>query len=104
VDRIWNWHAVGNEELLVAAGCVKRSPHSDCGAAILRLRASGDTGAVGPTLVGFASSGWWMSVVKTDHLGRDILVFGGDGNTTFKRRIAYVWGEAERSRPSDLEE
>jgi hypothetical protein len=108
IDRIWNWHPVGNEELLVAAGCVKRSPHSECGAVVLRERTSGDSGAEGPIWVGFASSGWWMSVVKTDHLGRDLLVFGGDGKMTFKRRIAYVWGrvaigEPERSRPSDLE-
>ena len=108
VDRIWNWHPVGNEELVVAAGCVKLSPHSECGAAVLRERMSGDSRAEGPVLVGFASSGWWMSVVKTDHLGRDLLVFGGDGKTTFKRGIAYVWGrvaigERERSRPSDLE-
>ena len=93
----------------MAAGCVKRSPHSECGAAVLRERPSGDSGAEGPVLVGFASSGWWMSVIKTDHLGRDLLVFGGDGNTTFKRRVAYVWGrvaigEPERSRPSDLED
>jgi formylglycine-generating enzyme len=109
VDRIWNWHPVGNEELLVAAGCVKRSPHSDCGAAILRMRPSGDSGAEGPALVGFASSGWWMSVIKTANMGRDLLVFGGDGNTTFKRRVAYAWGrvavgETERTRPSDIEE
>jgi formylglycine-generating enzyme len=109
VDRIWNWHPVGNEELVVVAGCVKRSPHSDCGAGIFRLRRAGDSGAERPVLVGFASSGWWMSVIKTDHMGRDLLVFGGDGNTTFKRRIAYVWGrvaigEPERSRPSDLDE
>jgi hypothetical protein len=109
VDRIWNWHPVGNEELVVAAGCVKQSPHSDCGAAIFRMRPITDSGAEGPSLVGFASSGWWMSVIKTDHMGRDLLVFGGDGNTTFKRRVAYVWGriaigEPERSRPSDLED
>jgi sulfatase modifying factor 1 len=115
IDRIWNWHPIGNEELLVAAGCVKRKPHSECGAAVLRLREGesgapgGDSGKARLSLIGFASSGWWMSVVKTANQGRELLVFGGDGNTTFKRRIAYVWGriavgETERTRPSDLEE
>ena len=109
VDRIWNWHPVGNDELMVVAGCVKRAPHSECGAAILRERPASDSGSEGPVLVGFASSGWWMSVIKTDHQGRDLLVFGGDGNTTFKRRVAYVWGrvaigEPERTRPSDVED
>lgn len=116
VDRIWNWHPIGNEELLVAAGCVKRKPHSDCGAAVLRLREGGDSGTAGGdsggarlALIGFASSGWWMSVVKTANQGRELLVFGGDGNTTFKRRIAYVWGrvaigETERTKPSDVED
>jgi hypothetical protein len=50
-----------------------------------------------------------MSVVKKDHRDRDLLVFGGDGSSTFKRRVAYIWGrialgEAERSTPKDLED
>ena len=50
-----------------------------------------------------------MSVVKTDRRDRDLLVFGGDGNSSFKRRVSYGWGrvaigEPERSTPKDLEE
>ena len=110
IDRTWSWHPVGNEELVIASGCVKQKPHSFCGAGVFRMRAAGgDASAEIPSLVGFASSGWWIAVVKTDHGGRDLLVFGGDGNSTYKRRVAYVWGriaigEPERTRPSDLED
>jgi formylglycine-generating enzyme len=109
VDRTWLWHPVGNEELVVAAGCVKRVPHMACGAGVFRMRpSSSDGGKETPELIGFASSGWWMAVVRTDHGRRDLWVFGGDGIATFKRRVAYVWGrvafgEAERTHPRDLE-
>ena len=47
----------------------------------------GGSRAPTPALVGFASSGWWMAVVKTDHRDRDLWVFGGDGNSSFRRRV-----------------
>jgi len=62
-----------------------------------------------PALVGFASSGWWMAVVKSDHTERDLWVYGGDGTASFRRRVAYVWGrvalgEPERATPHGLGE
>jgi len=81
-----------------------------CGVGVFRLRSgSVEAGAhEAPVLLAFASSGWWMAVVRTDHGHRDLWVFGGDGVATFKRRVAYVWGrvalgEAERSTPRDLQ-
>ena len=55
--------------------------------------------AAEPTLVAFASSGWWMPVVKTDHRDHDLWVFGGDGNSSFRRRVAYVWGRVALGEP-----
>src|SRR5262249_38068870 len=114
IDRVWFWHPVGNEELVVAAGCARKPAHLACGVGVFRARTMSAPGAapgeaadagtaVVPSLVGFASSGWWMAVVKTDHGDRDLWVYGGDGNSSFRRRVAYVWGrialgEPERTR------
>jgi hypothetical protein len=108
IDRIWNWHPVGNEELVVAAGCSKRAPHLACGVGVFRERGEGsDAGVAALVLVGFASSGWWKAVVKTDQHDRDLWVYGGDGTASFRRRVAYVWGrialgDAERASPHGL--
>jgi hypothetical protein len=109
VDRTWRWHPIGNEELLVAAGCAKRPAHLACGVGIFRPTVeSADAGAA-PAFVGFAASGWWMAVVKPDHGGHDLWVYGGDGKWSFRRRVAYVWGriaiaEPEKALPHGLAE
>jgi hypothetical protein len=104
---VWLWHPVGNEELVVAAGCAKQSAHLACGVGVFRAHpGAAPGGATTPALVGFASSGWWMAVVKTDHRDHDLWVYGGDGNSSFRRRVAYVWGrialgEPERTRSAE---
>ncbi len=110
IDRIWHWHPVGNEELLVAAGCSRTTPHLSCGVGVFRAEDDvSDAGGAPPAFVAFASSGWWMAVVKADHRERDLWVYGGDGTASFRRRVAYVWGkialgEAERATPHGLGE
>jgi len=86
VDRTWSWHPVGNEEMLVGAGCAKASGHLACGVGVFRGGGGERDGARGaveptlakPTLIAFASSGWWMAVVRADPRGRDLWVYGGD--------------------------
>ncbi|HEX9294563.1 MAG TPA: SUMF1/EgtB/PvdO family nonheme iron enzyme [Polyangiaceae bacterium] len=109
IDRVWLWHPIGNEELVLAAGCARQPPHLACGVGVFRMRPSGteEGAAPAPALVSFASSGWWMAVVRTDHRTHDLWVYGGDGRSSFRRRVAYVWGrvvlgEAERTKASDL--
>jgi hypothetical protein len=110
IDRIWRWHPVGNEELVVAAGCSRRSPRLACGVGVFRERGDpNEAGGAAPVLTGFASSGWWMAVVKTHQQDRDLWVYGGDGNWSFRRRVAYVWGrialgDAEKATPHGLAE
>ncbi|HKQ68297.1 MAG TPA: SUMF1/EgtB/PvdO family nonheme iron enzyme [Polyangiaceae bacterium] len=104
IDRVWRWHPVGNEELLVAAGCSKSSPHLACGVGVFRARASDEE----PELLAMASSGWWMAVVKTDR-DHDLWVYGGNQVGSFRRRVAYVWGrivmgDPERATPHGAEE
>jgi formylglycine-generating enzyme len=87
IDRAWLWHPVGNEELHVAAGCAPKNAHLVCGVAV--YRADGEA----KVLDAFAPSGWWMPVVKIDPSStRDLWVFGGDEHSSFRRRIAYLWG------------
>jgi sulfatase modifying factor 1 len=99
IDRVWFWHPVGNEELLVAAGCAKMTAHLSCGVGVFRPRSAGSDSDAAPGLVAFASSGWWMPVVKTDHRDHDLWVFGGDGSSSFRRRVAYVWGRVALGEP-----
>jgi hypothetical protein len=40
-----------------------------------------------------------MPVVKTDHRDHDLWVFGGDGTSSFRRRVAYVWGRVALGEP-----
>jgi hypothetical protein len=110
VDRIWHWHPVGNEELLVAAGCSRLPAHLVCGVGVFRDRNdTGDGGVANPVLIAFASSGWWMAVVKTRPPEGDLWVYGGDATASFRRRVAYVWGrialgDAERATPHGVGE
>jgi sulfatase modifying factor 1 len=90
VDRLFTWRPAGNEAFLLAAGCAKRTPHSTCGVGVF----PGDDGGGGDRpMIAFALSGFWNAVVRQDHRGRDIWVYGGDEKTTYRRRVAYVWGK-----------
>jgi hypothetical protein len=97
IGRVFAWLPAGNDELLVAAGCAKRSPHSACGVGIFRQRS--DDGGARTTLLAFASSGIWLAVVKPDHRGRDIWIYGADGRVSFRHRVAYVWGKVAVGEP-----
>jgi len=96
IDRVLAWHPVSNEEFALGVGCVRRSPHASCGVGVFRTQ----DGEVDPTLLAFASSGFWNAVVKPDQRGHDLWVYGGDERTNYKRRVAYIWG---RVAVGDLE-
>ena len=101
VDRIWSWHPVGNEELLIAAGCAKVTGHLACGVGVFREHAPPGEERAGdaPTLIAFVSSGWWMAVVRSEPRGRDLWVYGGDDRSSFRTRIAYAWGRVALGEP-----
>jgi hypothetical protein len=86
IDRLWLWHPIGNEELLLASLCAHQSTHLVCGVGV--FEPDGD----GVRLVILAASGWWMPVVKTDYNGRDVWVNGGDNSSAFRVRVSYLWG------------
>jgi formylglycine-generating enzyme required for sulfatase activity len=93
IDRTWLWHPVGNEELVLAAGCSRLPAHLACGVGVFR------PGALGPLLLSFASSGWWMAVVRHDYNGRDAWVYGGDERSSFRRHVSYLWGRVAVGEP-----
>jgi sulfatase modifying factor 1 len=95
VDRTWLWHPIGNEELILAAGCTRLPAHLVCGVGV--FRANGETSP--PVMLSFASSGWWMSVVKHHENGRDAWVYGGDQESNFRRRVSYLWGRVAIGEP-----
>src|SRR5215471_20171818 len=93
-ERVYLWHPVGNEELVLASGCVKKSPRSTCGVGVFRVRSDD----ADPNFLGFAPSGMWLAAVKTER-GHDLWVYGGDGRVNFRRRVAYVWGRVAVGDP-----
>jgi hypothetical protein len=104
IDWVYAWHPVGNEEIVLALGCVGKPPRATCGVGV--VRAEGDDGAHAdadlPAFLGFAGSGIWPAVVRPDSRGHDVWVYGGDGIKNFRRRIAYVWGKVAIGEPEKM--
>jgi hypothetical protein len=93
IDLAWLWHPIGNEELLIAGGCNGKEGHADCGVLVARMR----YGSFQP--IAFASSGRWLPTLRKDPDGHDVWVNGGDGRSTFGRRLAYLWGRVVVGEP-----
>jgi hypothetical protein len=93
IDRLWLWHPIGNEEMLLASVCAHRAEHLVCGVGV--FRPAGEP----MRLVIMAPSGWWMPVVKTDYNGRDLWVNGGDERSSFSTRLSYLWGRIVVGNP-----
>jgi hypothetical protein len=84
---MWVWRPVGNEELTIIGGCSGLGTRPACGVLVARI-VLGEAQALG-----WASSGNWVPSVHADADVRDVWVFGGDRQGSFRRLIAYVWGE-----------
>lgn len=93
VDRLWRWHPIGNEELVLGAGCAHPGPHAVCGVVIVRFK----NDAV--QSLAFASSGWWLPNIQLDDDRRVMWVYGGDGLGKYRRRVAYLWGRIGVGEP-----
>ncbi|MEZ4370922.1 MAG: SUMF1/EgtB/PvdO family nonheme iron enzyme [Polyangiaceae bacterium] len=100
LQRMWTWRPIGNEELLVAGGCVGLASEPRCGVIVARMVLDE------PKFLGWAGSGHWAPNVQTDVDPRDLWLFGGDKAGQFKRLVGYVWGRVsigliERNLPKD---
>jgi hypothetical protein len=114
VDRLWTWHPLGNEELVLGGGCARaagapparrddtkrsaRPAGSDkpmCGLVIARMRFDA------AVLLAFVSSEWWQPTLSEADSPRQLFVYGGDVLGVFRRRLSYEWGRvgvAEKER------
>lgn len=95
IQRLWIWHPLGNEELVIGGGCALPSGHKTCGIVIARMRF--DT-AVSLAWVG---SDWWQPTLSEAETPRELYLHGGDRNGAFRRKVSYAWGRiavAEKER------
>jgi len=93
VERMWIWHPIGNEELVIGGGCAHPGPedggareHARCGVVIARMRL--DTA----TSLSFLSTDWWEPTVGETDTAREFFLYGGDELGAFRKKISYEWG------------
>jgi hypothetical protein len=91
VERLWTWHPLGNEELVLGGGCVRpggavTKSQAACGVVIARMRF--DTAVS----LSWVSSEWWQPTIAEAETPRELFLQGGDRNGAFRRRVSYAWG------------
>lgn len=87
VERIWVWHPLGNEELLLAGGCSLSGGVKQCG-----VFAGREIDADVRLLV-FVSSDRWQPTIGEGTEPRSLHVQGGDGQGAFRKVVAWDWGK-----------
>jgi formylglycine-generating enzyme len=86
MERLWVWHPLGNEELLVGGGCAHPGEVSRCGVVIARMRFET------PVTLAFVSSDGWQPTLSEAESPRELFLHGGDRAGAFRRRVSYAWG------------
>jgi hypothetical protein len=100
VQRMWIWHPLGNEELVVGGGCAhpdgasaepgrggrRGEPKASCGIVVARMRF--DTAV----LLSFVPSDWWTPTIGETDAARELFLYGGDHEGAFRKRVSYEWG------------
>lgn len=95
IERLWTWHPLGNEQLLLGGGCSAREPGRVCGLMIAR------DGPKGLVPLAFVRTDKWQPTVSEAETARELFVHGGDDNGAFRKRVSYDWGRlgiAEKQR------
>ncbi|EYF03478.1 formylglycine-generating enzyme family protein [Chondromyces apiculatus] len=87
VERIWVWHPLGNEEILLGGGCAHPPGQKGrCGIVAARMRFDR------PVLLSFVPSDWWTPTLGEADSARELYLYGGDHEGAFRRRVSYEWG------------
>jgi hypothetical protein len=96
VERMWIWHPLGNEELIVGGGCARPLGQGKmCGIVIARMRY--DVAAP----LAFVSTDLWTPTIGETDTPRELFLYGGDRGGAFRKRVSYAWGRitaAEKER------
>lgn len=85
-DRLWLWHPIGNEELVLLRVCAGIGWKPACGVVVARVILER------VEILGWASSMHRFPTLKIDRDPRDLWVISGDDSGTTQKRIAYLWG------------
>lgn len=87
VERVWIWHPLGNEELLLGGGCAKPKGRARCGVIVARMRFDA------PVSMGFVPTDRWTPTIGETDKARELFVYGGDNQGAFRKRLSYEWGK-----------
>jgi len=87
VERLWTWHPLGNEELVLGGGCAKPGRRATCGVIVARMRFDV------PVPMAFVPTELWQPTIGETETPRELFVYGGDDNGAFRRRVSYEWGK-----------
>jgi formylglycine-generating enzyme len=87
VERVWIWHPLGNEELLLGGGCAKPKGRARCGVIVARMRFDA------PVSMGFVPTDRWTPTIGETDTPRELFVYGGDDQGAFRKRLSYEWGK-----------
>jgi hypothetical protein len=82
----WQWHPVGNEELVVFGGCTSETVLRGCGVVVVRLSLDA------PVALAWTSSGRYIPSLSTDYNPRYLWIYGGDDRSHFRTLVTYAWG------------
>ena len=94
-ERSWSWHPLGNEELMLGAGCTRPGDDKSCGVMIGRF----DPSKLEP--LAWVSTDHWQPTIGETETARELWIYGGDDHGAFRKRVSYDWGRigiAEKER------
>lgn len=86
LTSVWDWHPIGNVELVLGAVCAGFSPKRRCGVLVARLSGSARE------LMAWAWVGHFPPAVRVSDDPRRLLVQGGDRVSFFRQPVLYEWG------------
>lgn len=86
IANVWDWRPVGNEPLVVGAGCAGARGKRRCGVVVARMLA----GSVEPLT--WMWVGKFSPIVKVRGTRRRLWVYGGDRKGHYRQELWFEWG------------
>lgn len=87
IERVWTWHPLGNEELLLGGGCSLAEGKKRCGVFVAREVEKA------LKLVTFVSTERWQPTISEGPETRSLHMMGGDDAGAFRKLVAWDWGK-----------